>query len=89
MKEMDKLPNFKEIEARWQKWWLKNKIYKFDSKSKKKVFSIDTPPPYISGRPHMGHAVSYTGFEFIARYKRMRGFNVFFPIGFDDNGHPT
>ncbi len=82
-------PDFKEIEQRWQKFWLANQIYKFDAKSKKKTFSIDTPPPYISGSLHMGHGVSYTGFEFIARYKRMKGFNVFFPIGFDDNGHPT
>ncbi|MBI4095664.1 MAG: valine--tRNA ligase, partial [DPANN group archaeon] len=82
-------PDFKVIESKWQKFWLDNKIYKFDPKSKKNVFSIDTPPPYISGNPHMGHGVSYTGFEFIARYKRMKGFNVFFPIGFDDNGHPT
>ncbi len=82
-------PDFKSIEERWQAYWLANQIYKFDPKSKKKIFSIDTPPPYISGNLHMGHGVSYTGFEFIARYKRMKGFNVFFPIGFDDNGHPT
>ncbi len=82
-------PDFKQIESRWQAHWLANQIYKFDPKSKKKTFSIDTPPPYISGNLHMGHGVSYTGFEFIARYKRMKGFNVFFPIGFDDNGHPT
>ena len=104
---LDQKPNFKEIESKWQAYWLANQIYKFDSpkpskarlgpakpnvslgKSKKKIFSIDTPPPYISGNLHMGHGVSYTGFEFIARYKRMKGFNVFFPIGFDDNGHPT
>ena len=55
-------PDFKELEQRWQKFWLANQIYKFDAKSKKKVFSIDTPPPYISGNLHMGHGVSYTGF---------------------------
>ncbi len=82
-------PDFKAIEQKWQKFWLAKEIYKFDSKSKKPLFSIDTPPPYLSGPPHMGHVVSYTGFEFIARYKRMAGFNVFFPIGFDDNGHPV
>src|SRR3989344_7686518 len=82
-------PDFKAIEAKWQEFWLANKTYKFDPASKKKVFSIDTPPPYVSGELHMGHGVSYTGFEFIARYKRMTGFNVFFPIGFDDNGQPT
>jgi len=82
-------PDFKTIEVKWQKFWEAKQIYKFNSNSKKPLYTIDTPPPYISGRPHMGHAVSYTGFEFIARYKRMAGFNVFFPIGFDDNGHPT
>ena len=82
-------PDFKAIEAKWQEFWLANKTYKFDPASKKKVFAIDTPPPYVSGELHMGHGVSYTGFEFIARYKRMTGFNVFFPIGFDDNGQPT
>ncbi|MEM2874189.1 MAG: valine--tRNA ligase [Candidatus Nanoarchaeia archaeon] len=82
-------PNFKEIEARWQKFWQDKQIYKFDSRSKKPIYTIDTPPPYLSGPPHMGHVISYTGFEFVARYKRMTGFNVFFPIGFDDNGHPV
>jgi len=82
-------PDFHTIEKKWQKFWLDKNIYAFDKKSKKPVFSIDTPPPYISGALHMGHGVSYTGFEFIARYKRMTGHNVFFPIGFDDNGHPT
>ncbi len=77
------------IEKKWQNYWQKEKIYRFDLKSKKKVFSIDTPPPYISGRPHMGHAYSYTLFDVIARFKRMQGFNVLLPIGFDDNGHPT
>jgi len=82
-------PDFKAIEEKWQKWWTENKIYKFNPRSKKPIFTIDTPPPYISGELHMGHGVSYTGFEFIARYKRMTGYNVLFPIGFDDNGHPT
>ncbi|MGC8940517.1 MAG: valine--tRNA ligase [Candidatus Nanoarchaeia archaeon] len=82
-------PDFKAIEEKWQNWWVENKIYKFNPRSKKPVFAIDTPPPYISGELHMGHGVSYTGFEFIARYKRMTGHNVLFPIGFDDNGHPT
>jgi len=86
---LDPKPDFKSIEAKWQKFWTDKNIYRFDSKSKKKIYSIDTPPPYISGRPHMGHIASYSGFDFIARYKRMTGHNMFFPIGFDDNGHPT
>lgn len=81
--------NPKEIEEKWQKWWMKKELYRFDEKSKNPVFSIDTPPPTVSGKLHLGHAMSYTHFEIIARFKRMTGFNVFFPIGFDDNGQPT
>jgi len=77
------------IERKWQDFWEREKVYAFNPKSKKKVFSVDTPPPYISGRPHMGHAYSYTLFDMVSRFKRMQGFNVFLPIGFDDNGHPT
>lgn len=81
---------FKESEKKWRSYWEKNNIYKFNPKSKKKVYSIDTPPPYVSASHlHVGHAMHYSQFEFIARYKRMRGFNVFFPMGFDDNGLPT
>ncbi|MHB1664494.1 MAG: class I tRNA ligase family protein, partial [bacterium] len=54
------------------------------------VFSIDTPPPYVSSAHlHVGHAMSYSQAEFIIRYKRMKGFNIFYPMGFDDNGLPT
>ncbi|MFA5953064.1 MAG: valine--tRNA ligase [Candidatus Pacearchaeota archaeon] len=82
--------NLKEIEEKWRNFWEKEKIYSFDSKSKKKIYSIDTPPPYASaGHLHVGHALSYTQFEIIARIKRMSGFNVYFAPGFDDNGLPT
>ena len=81
--------DIKEIEARLQSFWEKEGIYRFEPDSKKPVYSIDTPPPYISGRPHMGHVYSYTLFDVVARFKRMQGFNVLLPIGFDDNGHPT
>ena len=81
--------NIQEIEKRWEAFWEKENIYGFDKKRKAKVFSIDTPPPYISGRPHIGHFYSYTLFDVIARFKRMQGFNVLLPIGFDDNGLPT
>lgn len=85
-----KKPNFKAIEKKWQKWWDKWKIYKFDPKSKKKLYTIDTPPVYASaGHLHVGHALSYTQFEFFARYFRMAGYNVYFPPGYDDNGLPT
>ena len=82
--------NFKDSEKKWQKFWETEKIYAFDKKSKKENFSIDTPPPYVSAdHLHVGHAISYSQAEFIARYKRMQGFNVFYPMGFDDNGLPT
>ncbi len=81
--------NPKEAEPRIQKFWDENKIFRFDQKSKKKTYSIDTPPPTISGHLHMGHAYSYSQAEFIARFWRMRGFNVFYPMGFDNNGLAT
>ena len=70
-------------------FWEKENIYKFDENSSKVVFSIDTPPPTISGRMHIGHAFSYSQTDFIARYKRMKNFEVFYPFGTDDNGLPT
>ena len=80
-----------EAEPRLQKFWEEKSIYKFDEQDKtKKIFSIDTPPPYASaGHLHVGHGMHYSQFEFVARFKRMRGNNVFFPMGFDDNGLPT
>ncbi len=82
--------NFKETEQSILKFWEKEKIYKFDSKKEKKVYSIDAPPPYASaGHLHVGHALSYTQFEIIARIMRMAGFNVYFAPGYDDNGLPT
>jgi len=79
----------KEAEPRMLKFWEKQKTYAFDMKRKGKIFSIDTPPPTVSGKMHIGHASSYTQFDVIARFKRMRGFNVFYPFGTDDNGLPT
>lgn len=86
---LEKKPDFKAIEKKWQNWWYKSRIFKFDTKSKKPIFTNDTPPPTISGRLHIGHALNYTLFDFVARYKRLAGFNVFYPIGWDDNGQPT
>jgi valyl-tRNA synthetase len=77
-------------ERKWQRFWEKEKIFRFDPKSKKPVFSIDVPPPYASaGHLHIGHALHYTQFEIIARFRRMLGFNVYFPPCFDNNGLPT
>jgi valyl-tRNA synthetase len=78
----------KKLEKRWQKKWQEMKIYHFNFNSKKKPYSIDVPPRYASGPLHAGHAVHYTHIDFAARYKRMRGFEVFFPLCFDVNGIP-
>ncbi len=77
-----------EMEERWKKFWEKEKIYK-TSLGKGKVYSIDTPPPYISGKMHIGHAFSYSQQDFIARFRRMFDGSVFYPFGTDDNGLPT
>lgn len=82
--------DFTAREPYWQRYWDQNHIYKFEKKSNAEVFSIDTPPPYVSAAHlHVGHAMSYTQAEFVVRYKRMMGYNVFYPMGFDDNGLPT
>lgn len=80
----------KEIEEKWQKQWAEEGTYNFDEKdSKRQVYSIDTPPPFTSGELHMGHVLSYSYFDFAARYKRMRGYNVYYPQGWDCQGFPT
>jgi valyl-tRNA synthetase len=77
-----------EIEKKWQDFWDEHEIYRFDPKSEKPTYSIDNPPRYASGGLHGGHAVHYTHIDFAARYKRLRGYNVFFPLCFDTNGIP-
>ncbi len=82
--------NLKEIEERWKKYWEEKQIYKFDSNSTKPLYVVDTPPPYVSAdHLHAGHIMSYSQAEFVVRFKRMCGFNVYYPMGFDDNGLPT
>ncbi len=82
--------DFETREEHWRSFWDKESIYRFDEKSEKPIFSVDTPPPYVSAEHlHAGHIMSYSQAEFIVRYKRMRGFNVYYPMGFDDNGLPT
>lgn len=80
--------NHKEVEELWRKFWEKEKIYKFNPKFKGKIYSIDTPPPTLSGDMHIGHAFSYAQQDFIVRFRRMRG-EIFYPFGTDDNGLPT
>ena len=78
-----------EVEEKFQKKWEEEKIYQFDSQSEKEKFIIDTPPPTVSGALHIGHIFSYTQTDIIARFQRMLGKNVFYPMGWDDNGLPT
>ena len=75
------------IERKWQKKWEEMGIYRFDWEDKTRpTFSIDTPPPYPSGEFHMGNVLNWTYFDIVARYKRMRGYNVYFPQGWDCHG---
>ncbi|MBO6083890.1 MAG: valine--tRNA ligase, partial [Candidatus Methanomethylophilaceae archaeon] len=76
------------IEKRWQAMWRDEAVYRFDPKSDKEVYSIDNPPRYTSGSLHLGHATGYSLIDFAARYRRMKGYNVFFPLCFDVNGTP-
>ncbi|MCX7773363.1 MAG: valine--tRNA ligase [Clostridia bacterium] len=86
---LDKRYDFKEREKKIQEYWGENKVYRYDPNSSKETYSIDTPPPTVSGSLHIGHIFSYTQAEIIARFHRMQGKNVFYPFGFDDNGLPT
>ena len=85
---LDKKYNAQEKEAKWLNYWKEKNIYKFNIDGRK-VFSIDTPPPTVNGKIHIGHIFSYSQTEMIARYKRLKGYNVFYPFGFDDNGLPS
>ncbi len=87
--EMNKIYESAACEKAAQELWELEKIYQFQAQEDKQTVSIDTPPPTVSGSLHIGHVFSYTHQDLIARYKRMRGFNVFYPMGFDDNGLPT
>ncbi|HEY3485428.1 MAG TPA: class I tRNA ligase family protein, partial [Ilumatobacteraceae bacterium] len=83
-------PTLDGIETRWAAQWEHDGIYRFDSSvARDQVFAIDTPPPTVSGSLHVGHAFSYTHTDTVARYQRMRGKHVFYPMGWDDNGLPT
>lgn len=86
---MDKKYDFQKAERELEQMWQEKEIYKYQNGKEKKIFSIDTPPPTVSGKLHIGHVFSYTQAEMIARFKRMQGFDVFYPFGFDDNGLPT
>ncbi len=79
-----------EVECRWEKYWEENNLFAWDpDRGRDDTFVVDTPPPTVSGSLHVGHLFSYSHQDFIVRYQRMLGKNIFFPIGWDDNGLPT
>ncbi|HEY8374665.1 MAG TPA: valine--tRNA ligase [Pseudonocardiaceae bacterium] len=83
-------PSLDGLEQKWSGYWEENGTYRFQRPGDRaQVFSIDTPPPTVSGSLHVGHVFSYTHIDVIARFQRMRGKHVFYPMGWDDNGLPT
>jgi valyl-tRNA synthetase len=83
-------PALEGLETKWAQQWKADDTYAFDrSQPRENVYSIDTPPPTVSGSLHVGHVFSYTHADLVARFQRMRGKSVFYPIGWDDNGLPT
>ena len=87
---MPEKPSLDGIETKWAQVWNDQNAYVFDrTKTRDEVYSIDTPPPTVSGSLHVGHVFSYTHTDCIARYQRMQGKAVFYPMGWDDNGLPT
>lgn len=83
-------PALEGLEATWSARWKEQDTYAFDrTQPRENVYSIDTPPPTVSGSLHVGHVFSYTHTDLVARFQRMRGKSVFYPMGWDDNGLPT
>ena len=87
-------PSVDGLEEKWAQVWKEQGTYTFDREralagSRDQIWAIDTPPPTASGSLHIGHIFGYTEADCIARYKRMAGLEVFYPIGWDDNGLPT
>ncbi len=87
MQPLPKEYNFVEIERKWQQKWEEMGIHRYDwNDTNRTPYSIDTPPPYPSGELHMGNVLNWAYFDMVARYKRMRGYNVLFPQGWDCHG---
>ena len=86
---LDKRYRPNDVEPRLQALWQESGIYHFDPEAEGAIYSIDTPPPTVSGRLHLGHIYSYSQADFMARFWRMNGCDVFYPMGYDDNGLPT
>ncbi|MDR1494841.1 MAG: valine--tRNA ligase, partial [Rickettsiales bacterium] len=91
MKELQKKFTPGELDRRWQNYWQEAGVFWFDwsDSVEENIYSIDTPPPGVSGALHMGHVFGYSQMDMIARFQRMQGKNVYFPIGYDDNGLPS
>ena len=83
-------PSLDGIEQTWDGVWQEQGTYRFDrTATREQVYAVDTPPPTVSGSLHVGHVFSYTHTDLVARFQRMRGKAVFYPMGWDDNGLPT
>src|SRR5437867_2215657 len=83
-------PALEGLEPKWTARWDADGVYHFDrTQPREAIYSIDTPPPTVSGSLHVGHVFSYTHTDVVARFQRMRGKAVFYPMGWDDNGLPT
>jgi len=93
IESIDELPpryDAAALEPRWQRYWEQRGIYRFNREAPhERIYSVDTPPPTVSGALHIGHVFSYTQADLVIRYQRMRGREVFYPFGFDDNGLAT
>src|SRR5579872_4739787 len=90
MSPVPEKPALEGLEAKWMPLWESSGVYRFDrTRTRAEVYSIDTPPPTVSGSLHVGHVFSFTHTDVVARFHRMRGRAVFYPMGWDDNGLPT
>src|SRR5262245_3960319 len=86
MPSVPEKPVLEGLEQRWMHEWERAGTYRFDrSQPRERVYSIDTPPPTVSGSLHVGHVFSFTHTDTVARFQRMRGMEVFYPMGWDDN----
>jgi valyl-tRNA synthetase len=90
MAEVPEKPSLDGLEEKWSARWESDGTFRFDrTKTRDQIYAIDTPPPTVSGSLHVGHVFSYTHTDTVARFQRMRGREVFYPMGWDDNGLPT
>jgi valyl-tRNA synthetase len=88
--QLPEKPALEGLEAKWIPRWEADAVYRFDrAHTRAEIYSIDTPPPTVSGSLHVGHVFSFTHTDLVARFQRMRGKEVFYPMGWDDNGLPT